>query len=326
MSKKVLILGGAGFIGINLCLILKNSGYNVTVVDTLDNSFIFSEKLFEKHDIKFIKHSILDPSFMIESVKNKDYVVNLTSSNVIDDGFFFQESLAQTSILGSQMLFQSASHATVKKIIIASNMHVYGEPKPFRSKCKESSSSNPCNPLGSIKLSEEIISKTLAKAYDQKIAIVRISECYGAYMKTHMPYSAMMSMIISSLTNTNYISPNDGEDSRDWVFVEDVCCYIKSILEDDSQKELIETYNICSGETKTFKEVYQHICNVCGNKENKLSEKLVIYPFVGHLFGDNTKLIKKFGKNFNSFQDKVELTIDWTKKNLENQQNLFRES
>lgn len=327
MGNRILILGGAGFIGINLSLILKSQGYCVTVIDTLENGYIFSTKLFELNEIKFIQHTVLDPEFMLETVKKYDYVVNLVSSKIVDDGFFVQESLSQTYLLSTQILMQAASHGEVKKIILASNLHVYGEPKPFRSKCKENSSkTNPVCPLGSLKLSEEIIATTLAKAYDQPLVIARISECYGAYMKTHMPYSsAMMSMIVANKCDMACTLPNDGKDTRDWIFVEDVCWYLSELLTTPSSKSLIETYNISSGNVKSFRDVYNDICNI-NEREPKVIEKIVSYPFVGHLQADNTKLTTKFGNHFTDYSQGLKICVDWANQNLEDQKKLIPSS
>lgn len=322
-NKKCLILGGAGFIGMNLSLMLKEKDMDVYVLDSLSNNYIQAIQILDKNNIKFLHANALDINYIVKNLKYFNYVVNLVSTGIIDDGFTNQEDLVDASILCSQILIQAATHHNVSKIILTSNLHVYGETKPYRSKCKETMTNlQPICPLGSIKLSEEMIAKTLAKAYDQKITVLRLAECYGEYMKTHMPYSSFMSTALSCITGTECTLPNDGLDGRDYVYVKDVCKYITSILFNDN-KNLFEIYNICSGQEKTYKDIFDYMKNYFKNKQATFQNRMVIYPFAGHIIGNNSKIKKDFGDQFSSFDESIQTTLLWIENQLKEQQQII---
>lgn len=321
IEKKCLILGGCGFLGLNLGIHLKNKGYKVTVLDCLTNNYINALEILEQNDIDFFYHDALDIRFIINILKDFDFVVNLVTPPIIDDGFINQEILLDTFLLSTQILLQAASKHNVSRVVIASNLHVYGESKPYGSKLKENMNLNPVCPLGSIKSSEEIIAKTLAQAYNQKITILRISECFGHFMKTHMPYSHFMSTAVSCLSGTECILPNDGKDGRDYIYAQDVCKYMEKILSSE-QNKLIEIYNLCSSIEFTFLELYEKM-NKYYNNNSPSKERMVIYPFVGHIVGNNSKISKKFGKTSN-FEKSFISTLDWIKIHFQEQQKLIQ--
>lgn len=329
-NKRCLILGGAGFIGLNVALYLKKvKDMKVTVLDSLSNSYIKcaqSSEIFDDNDIQFLHANALDIEFMKVCLKDFDYVINLISPNIIDDGFTRQEDLVDASILTTQILIQAASQYDVSRIIIASNLHVYGETKPYRSKGKENMKAlKPWNPLGSIKLSEETIAATLARAYEQKVTILRLGECFGPYMKTHMPFSSFVTTALACLTGKECTIPNDGLDGRDYIYIDDVCEYIGRILEKD-QKEMVETYNVCNSEEKTFKELFDFMKQHYGREESKIQERMVLYPFVGHIVGDNSKINKKFGKHYSNFDESMKTTLDWLSEQFTWQQDMINQS
>lgn len=319
MKEKCLLMGGGGFIGLNLYEHFKNSDLEVTVIDNLANANISAVEIIEPN--KLIYKDVLNVDFMISFLKEFDYVINLCNSPIIDNGFFQQEYLLTSNVLTTQLLLQAASHVNLKKIILCSNMHVYGETKPYRSKCHEKKETNPINPVGSIKLSEEIIAKTLAQAYEQKICILRISECFGENMKINMPHSDFMRMVISCLTNTECTLPNDGGDTRDFIYIQDVCKYIEKIIP-LQQDKLIEIYNICSGENISFYDMFSQIKNYT-QSNNEIKFKPVIYPFAGHIIGDNTKIEKEVGAFKTPTSQSLPVTIEWIKKELELKQSLL---
>ena len=325
-NKKCLILGGAGFLGMNLSLHLQSKGMKISVLDTLSNGYINSSDVLKANNIEFIHANALDIKNMIKILKDFDYVINLVSSNILDDGFTRQEDLVDTSILSTQILMQAATHYNVSRIIIASNLHVYGETKPYRTPCKEDMKNlKPINPLGSIKLAEETIAKTLAKAYEQKTTILRISECFGPFLKTHMPYSQMATTALACITGKECTLPNDGMDGRDYIYVKDVCEYVDKILSED-QEDMIETYYICSGKEITFREIFDLMNKHYDSEIPKIKERMVIYPFAGHIVGNNSKIKERFGDYNSNFEDSFNSTLSWLLNQFVSQQQMIQKA
>lgn len=315
-KHKCLIVGGAGFLGLNLALYLKERNIEVDVIDNFCYSNIYAMDILQNNNIKIIYRDILDANFTINLLKEYSIVLNLATSPVVNEGFYQQELLLQSTMQTTQTILQCASHSNqLDKVILISNLHVYGETKPYKTKFKEDSTLNPICPLGSIKLSEEIVAKTLAKAYKIKLAVLRVSECFGPFMKITLPCSQFVNMATSAIYKTKCVIPNDGEDIVDYLYVGDFCEAVFNIINQE-QSNLINTYNICSGKGRTYNDIYLKMYYAF-NEDKELYKKLVdhqpiIYPLVSYIVGNHAKATRELKwKPSNNFDELLMVSIGW---------------
>lgn len=315
-NYKCLIVGGGGFLGLNLALYLKERNFKVDVLDNFCYSNIYSMEILQNNNIKIIYRDILDINFTINLLKEYNMVINLATTPIVDNGFHQQELLLQSTMQTTQTILQCASHSDqLEKVILISNLHIYGETKPYKTKFKEDSILNPVCPLGSIKLSEEIVAKTLAKAYKIKLNILRVSECFGPFMKITVPCSQIVNMTTSAIYKTKCIISNDGEDIVDYLYVGDFCDAVYKTINYE-QKNLIETFNICSGEGKTYNDLYLKLYYAF-NEDKDLYKKLVIhqpitYPLVSYIVGNHSKATKELKwKPSKNFDELLMVSAGW---------------
>jgi dTDP-L-rhamnose 4-epimerase len=140
MKKNILITGGAGFIGSNLALKLLSKGYNVTVLDNLneqihsDNPEIDSPLYNSiKDKVTFFKGSIVDKQLVIKALKNIDIVIHLAAETGTGQSMYQIENYNQVNIMGTAILLDILTNCEhkVKKVVVASSRSIYGEGKYY---------------------------------------------------------------------------------------------------------------------------------------------------------------------------------------------------
>ena len=134
--KKVLITGGAGFIGSNLCLQLLKSGYEITVMDILhpqihgDNPELTSPLFRQiKDQVRFIKGDVLNKSHWDAALEGQEVIVHFAAETGTGQSMYEIERYSQVNIIGTSIMLDLLTNTThqIQKVIIASSRSVYGE-------------------------------------------------------------------------------------------------------------------------------------------------------------------------------------------------------
>lgn len=318
---KFLILGGCGFMGTNLSLFLSKLNHEIIVIDNFTNCIESNKQLLLKVDnIKIINSCATDIELMLDIIKDIDYAINLCSSPCINHGFLLSEDLTISNILTSQILIQSASHSeSIKKIILCSNLHVYGEQVNYRDSYHENYPCNPINPLGSIKLSEEIIAKSFANTYKIPLLIARTSQCFGKCQNIEKNFSFIEKNINLINLASQIISMSDLENTDDYLFIDDFCNIIYKLFLYE-QTNLIETFNVSSNNNISYNFILENIFKLLNQKDIDLNEdqtreiKCILYdfPIIYHIKANNKKLLDTFPDiKFSNFETSLIETINY---------------
>lgn len=316
--KNHLIIGGAGFIGMNLAVFLKKKGSNVRVLDNFSNTSSNNISVLKECEVELIKGEGLISSEVMKAMDGQDVVYNFASSPIIDDGFVSSESLTVSQVISTQVVIGAASNFDVKEIIVPSSLHVYGNPSTYRKPVKEDDSLNPINSIGAVNKCVETIAKTFSEAYKQKVTVVRIGEVFGPGMNVFSTIFSMASIARDVLNNYPPLIPSDGEHSLDFTYIDDVVKYLYEIVESDPEN-LFEVYNLCSGKSRKINEIVERILKYFEKEklDNQIIHDKVLWPYVFHLSGNNEKIIEKFGNHFSDFEDNILETFSWIKKVVE---------
>jgi UDP-glucose 4-epimerase len=237
--SKVLVTGGAGFIGSNTVDLLLEKGYDVAVVDDLSTgkkSNLNPKASFHKADIASPK---LDPIFRKEE---PDYVVHLAAQIDVRKSIKDPAHDAAVNVLGSISLLESCRRHKIKKIVYASSGGaVYGEPK-YRP-CDEKHPIRPLSPYGASKYAVEKYVE-LYGTYGVDYNILRYGNVYGPRqdpLGEAGVVAIFMGLLSKGRTPTIW---GDGEQTRDFCYVGDVAHANLAGLERDGQSKV---YNIGSG-------------------------------------------------------------------------------
>ncbi len=214
--KKALVTGGAGFIGSRIVRRLLDRGIEVSVIDDLSMGRIENVP----QGVEFLKASILDVSALRRAVAGADVVFHNAARVSIRDSFDSVYHDAETNVMGTVMVLKTAGRAGIKKFIYASSMAVYSdrEPKPL----KEEAMLEPLSPYGTGKLAGEFYTVQMGRHYGFDTVALRYFNTFGPG-QTFTPYVGVITIFINELLHGRRpVIFGSGEQSRDFVYVEDV--------------------------------------------------------------------------------------------------------
>ncbi len=238
-SYEIVVTGGAGFIGSHLVTALVDKGHYVKVIDNLSRSNTkHIQTLIDNDKILFIDGDIRYTDHVDSVMKGTDYLFHLAATNINRSVRYPDESL-DVNLLGSQVVFQSASKFNVKRVIFSSSASVYGEPESLP--MSETSSLNPITPYCVAKLSSELLLQYYSRK-GLKYNILRYFNVYGINQKVDAYYTSVIILFVKRLLNgLPPIINGSGEQTMDFVSVKDIVH--ANILTMESQ-EVNEIFNV----------------------------------------------------------------------------------
>ncbi|MCI4455210.1 MAG: NAD-dependent epimerase/dehydratase family protein, partial [Sulfolobus sp.] len=226
---RIAVLGGAGFIGSAFVRELNKRGIRPLVVDLL--TYAGRLENLKDTDHEFVKADIRDQSIH-EILKQTDLVVNFAAETHVDRSIYKPQDFVTTNVLGTINVLEAARRFGFKYVHISTD-EVYGE------ECAdEESPLNPSSPYSASKASADLFVKSYVRTYKAKAIIVRPSNNYGP---RQFPEKFVPKIIIRTLLGMHVPIYGDGNQERDWIFVEDTARIIADLLERAEWKG--EVYN-----------------------------------------------------------------------------------
>ncbi|MGG1163740.1 dTDP-glucose 4,6-dehydratase [Bacillus mycoides] len=313
---KLLVTGGAGFIGSNFVryMVKKYPEYNIVNLDALTYAGNLENlKDVEKlSNYKFIKGDIADRQFINQLFKEEkfDYVLNFAAESHVDRSITNPDIFIQTNIQGTQILLDAAKNAEIKKYLQVSTDEVYGtlgETGYFTEETPLASNS----PYSSSKAGADLLVRAYHETFGLPVNITRCSNNYGPF---HFPEKLIPLMIINALSDKQLPVYGDGLNVRDWLHVEDHCQAIDLVLHNGKNGEV---YNVGGNNERTNIEIVKTILKAL-DKPESLIKYVTDRPGHDRRYAiDATKLREELGwsPKYN-FDTGIEQTIKWY---LENQ-------
>jgi dTDP-glucose 4,6-dehydratase len=317
---KILITGGAGFIGGNFChyMVNKYPQYNIITLDSLTyaGNLQTLEPIINNSNFKFVKGDITNRLFINKLFEDEqfDIVVNFAAESHVDRSIENPEIFLKTNILGTQVLIDASLRFKVKRYHQVSTDEVYGDlpldrPDLFFT---EESPIHTSSPYSASKASADLLVQAYHKTFGLPMTISRCSNNYGPY---HFPEKLIPLMIKNALADKQLPVYGKGENVRDWLHVYDHCTAIDLIIHKGNVGEI---YNIGGHNERTNLEVVKTIL-----RELNKPESLIKYVTdrKGHDLRyaiDPTKIEMELGwtPKYN-FDSGIVQTIKW---NINNQQ------
>jgi UDP-glucose 4-epimerase len=302
---KVLITGGAGFIGTNLTLGLLNSGYKVKILDDLSTGL----KQNISKDAEFVNASILEYSQVIKAIKDCEVVVHLGARGSVPRSIKDPIATHNVNSTGTLNVLEAArtSHS---HYIFSSSSSVYGSnmilPK------NEDMVLRPITPYAASKMSGEGLSLAFAKTYELSVSTFRFFNIFGPWQRPDHEYAAVLPKWIFKCMKGEEIEIfGDGEQTRDFTYVGTV---VNIIIDCISNKILHpEPVNLAYGNNISLNQVTQLLKNSFPDLKVKN-----LPPRAGDVLHskNDPKLIKSLYSNVDieKFETSLEETINWFKK------------
>ena len=258
--RKIVITGGAGFIGSNLAdeLSINNQ---VTIIDDLTTGKLNNlSKIIDKENVNFIQGSILNRSLLEHVFSGVDIVYHLAAIpsvvRSIEDPF----SSNEVNISGTLNVLITAKNSKVKKVVFASSSAVYGD--TLNVPTKENTPLDLRSPYALTKLTGEYYCRLFSELYNLPTMCLRYFNVYGPRQNPGSEYSAVIpSFIKSVLKNRPPTIYGDGNQTRDFVFIKDVVQ--ANIIAAESKATGV--YNIGSGRSTRINELARDILAISGS-------------------------------------------------------------
>ena len=252
--SKILITGGAGFIGGHLTEELLKQEHHVLVLD--DESAVSSEKFNWLEGVENYKFSILEKDKLEELFKkNIDYIIHLAAETKIQLAIDNPEKCYSVNVMGTLNILELARKYNVKRVVVASTSAVYGmTDAPHR----EGQEIDCLNPYASSKMCDEGLCNLYFRLYNLETICFRFFNVYGERMPTAGFYAPVIGIFDRQKRNGEKMTiTGDGEQRRDFIYIKDVTAALIASLYAPSENVVGKVFNLGTGENYSINEVAQ---------------------------------------------------------------------
>ncbi|MGG0291287.1 dTDP-glucose 4,6-dehydratase [Bacillus pacificus] len=311
-KKKVLVTGGAGFIGGNFVqyMVNKYPQYHIINLDVLTyaGDLTKHKDIENKDNYSFAKVDIVDRQAVNQLFEQEkfDYVVHFAAESHVDRSITEPEVFISTNVLGTQVLLDAVKAYGITKFVHVSTDEVYGEldfdPTTFFT---EDTPLQPNSPYSASKASSDLLVRAYHETFGLPVNITRCSNNYGPF---HFP-EKLIPLTISRVLNDEKVPVyGDGKNIRDWLHVIDHCAAIDLVMHEGANGDV---YNVGGHNERTNLEVVKTIISTLGKSEELIE---FVQDRLGHdkrYAIDPTKLEKLGWKPTYTFETGIAQTIQW---------------
>jgi len=309
MQMRILVTGGAGFIGSNFVhyTLKEHPDYEIVVLDKLTYAGRRENLQNVWNKITFIKGDITVRNDVLEAARGCNSIVNFAAETHVDRSILQAGTFVLTDVLGAYNLLETAREIGISRFVQISTDEVYGH--ILKGSFKETDRLNPRNPYSASKAGAELLCQAYFETYGLPVLITRSSNNYGPYQH---PEKLIPKTIINALLNRPIPVYGTGKNVRDWLYVEDNCEALDTVLHKGT---LGEIYNIGANQeleniqvVKTILEFAEKPASLIRFVEDRLGHDL--------RYSLDTKKIQKLSwKPKTEFKQGMRKTIQWYKQN-----------
>ena len=302
-NNRVLVLGGAGFVGSATTHELLHLGYKPCVFDNLLHgirSNIPSNSLYVSGDL-------IDGWSLLHCMKDfkPDYVINFVGDTYIPTSYNMPSRFIDINIYGVYNVLRACSECSIKKLIHISTAEVYGNKNTA---LNEESSINFANTYAVTKIAGDGLCQTFACEHNTPVNVVRLFNCYGP--RPTEPY--VISDIIKQLHTKDVVELGNVNAIRDFTYVHDSAKAIISLLLSDVKAG--ETFNLGSGISYSISDIFYMLCKIMNKKHARyiIDSSRLRKKDIDSIYCDNKKLVSLTNwKPCVSILEGLEMTVKW---------------
>ncbi|MEE9553436.1 MAG: dTDP-glucose 4,6-dehydratase [candidate division Zixibacteria bacterium] len=311
---RILVTGGAGFIGSNFIhfLLKERPDWQIVNFDKLTyaGNLANLEDIEDNTGYNLIKGDICDPTDVARTFEFKfDYVVNFAAESHVDRSLYDPGIFLKTNILGTQVLLEHSLKSGVKRFLQVSTDEVYGS-LGDDGYFSEDNPMAPNSPYAASKASADLMCRAFYKSFGMPVLVTRAGNNYGPYQ---FPEKLIPFFLTKALNDEPVPLYGDGLNVRDWLYVQDHCEGILTVLEKGKEGEC---YNIGGGNERTNIEITKKILEIIGKPES-------LIKLVKDRPGHDRRYALDYGKIKNElgweprmdFAKGLAATIDWYRSN-----------
>jgi dTDP-glucose 4,6-dehydratase len=302
---KLLVCGGAGFIGSNFVRIrLRDHGDEVVVLDKL--TYAGRRENLEGLGVKLVVGGIEDAAAVAEAAEGVDAIVNFAAETHVDRSIAEPEAFITTHALGTYVLLEAARERELRYVQVSTD-EVYGSIE--EGSFTESSPLAPSSPYSASKAGADLLVQSYRHTFGLEALICRGSNNYGPYQ---YPEKLIPLMVLNALHGDKLPVYGDGQQVRNWIYVEDFARGIGTVLERGVPGEV---YNVGGPDEAPNLEVVQKIIEYTGRDES-LIEYVTDRPGHDRRYSLASEKVRRLGWEAQvRFADGLERTVAWYREN-----------
>jgi dTDP-glucose 4,6-dehydratase len=310
--KKLLVTGGAGFIGSEFVRQGVRKGYKIVLIDKLTYAGDMERIKEVEKEITFYCKDITDKEFIghIFKTEKPDAVIHWAAESHVDRSILDASPFLNANVIGTQVLLEISKEYGTEKFINISTDEIYGELKSG-GQFFETAPLNPSSPYSVSKASADMLGRAYYRTYGLPVITVRPSNTYGPWQ---YPEKLIPVVIVKASNKEKVPVYGSGQNVREWLFVSDCADAVFKILE---KGDVGEIYNVGSGEEKRNIEVVKTILNLLGKSEDLIE---FIKDRLGHdfrYFLNSEKVRRKTGWEAEvKFDEGIKKTVNWYLDNM----------
>lgn len=307
MSKRVLITGGAGFIGSHLALHLLRHypEYEVIVLDALT----YAGNRANLHEAEgnprfhFIHADVRDQQAVREALQGVQLVAHLAAETHVDRSILNPDAFITTDVYGTFVMLETARHMPIERFLHVSTDEVYGPAE--LGACAEDAPMRPTSPYAASKAGADLLAQAYHKTYNLPVIIVRPSNTFGPrqYPEKLIPF-----FVTRALNDQPLPLYGDGQQVRDWLYVDDHVQALDLVLHKGQPGGI---YNIAANNERTNLEITRKILQILG-KPDTLIQFVQDRPAHDRRYALNTEKIRALGWQPQAdFDAALRETVNW---------------
>ncbi len=308
---RILVTGGAGFIGSNFIRYVLGKYPNVRVVNY--DKLTYAGNLENLADVEgdaryeFIRGDICDSKAVLEAMEGCDAVVNFAAESHVDRSITGPAEFIETNVCGTQVILDAVKKLKVERLLHISTDEVYGsiEAGSF----KETDRLNPSSPYSASKAAADLLCNSYFVTFGVPVIVSRSSNNFGPYQ---FPEKIIPLFVTNALEDIPVPVYGDGLNVRDWTYVEDNCAALDAILREGKPGEV---YNVGAGNEVSNLELTRRILDILG-KDESLIRYVADRPGHDRRYSIDSSKVRALGWAPRlDFDEALRLTVEWYRDN-----------
>lgn len=321
-TKSILITGGAGFIGTNLCDYFLQKGYKVVCLDNFATGHRKNIIPFlENENFKLIEGDIRNLDTCIQATKNIDYVLHQAALGSVPRSIKDPLTTNEVNISGFLNMLSASKDARVKRFVYAASSSTYGDSESLPK--VEDKIGKPLSPYAITKYVNELYAEIFSKTYGIETIGLRYFNVFGRRQDPNGAYSAVIPKFVMQLMNHESITINgDGNYSRDFTYIDNVIQMNELAMLSDNPKGLNTVYNTAFGDRTTLNDLVKYLKQFLSEFDSKINDVEVIHGpnragDIPHSLAsiEKAKTLLNYSPK-HSFQEGLKEAVQWYWENL----------
>jgi UDP-N-acetylglucosamine 4-epimerase len=322
INKKIVITGGAGFIGSNLCEYFLDKGYNVVCLDNFSTGHRHNLKDFINNvNFRLIEGDIRNIEDCNKAVDGVDFVLHQAALGSVPRSIKDPVTTNEVNVSGFLNMLVAARDAKVKRFVYAASSSTYGDSQGLPK--VEEIIGKPLSPYAITKYVNELYAEIFSRTYGLETIGLRYFNVFGRKQDPKGAYAAVIPKFVMQLMQHESPMINgDGNYSRDFTYIDNVIQMNELAMTSDNPEAINTVFNTAFGDRNTLNDLLMYLKDILSEYDQKIKEVKIVYGpnragDIPHSLAsiDKAKLLLGYDPKF-SLQDGLKEAVSWYWENL----------